>query len=124
MNHQQGQEEKQRLIQRRRKPLTIAVLAIMLVVCMICAIAAYAAEPGSNDDPIALKSYVDTKLSALESKLSGDWAGAGTGSADAGMEEKLEALTKRVDALVAENEALKRAIRQTVFAAARRHKHQ
>ena len=113
MKHQQRQnqmQDKNLRNSQRRRPVTVVVAAVMLMICMIFAIAAYAAEPGSNDDPIALKSYVDTKLSALESKLTG--VGAGTSSTDAGMEEKLDELAKRVDALTAENEALKRAVRQ------------
>ena len=93
---------------------TVIVCSVLLIAGLICVSAVYAADPGSNDDPIALKSYVDSKLSALESKLTG--AGAGTtgasGESVAAIETKLAELTKKVEVLSAENETLKKALQQ------------
>ncbi|MDR1439468.1 MAG: hypothetical protein LBJ10_05510 [Clostridiales bacterium] len=59
---------------------------------IFCSALSYASEPGSSGDPIALKSYVDSRASAIEAKL--------------------DELVKRVDGLAAENEALRASIQQ------------
>lgn len=85
----------------------------------------YAAEPGSSGDPIALKSYVDSKIAALEAKIAGgaqggrqagaaDATAGGTGSAaDAAVLSRIDALEKSIAKLTDENESLRRSIRQT-----------
>ena len=94
--------------------VTVIVCSVLLIAGLIGVSAVYAADPGSNDDPIALKSYVDSKLSALENKLTG--AGGGTAAASntsvAAIETKLSELTMKVEALSEENATLKKALQQ------------
>ena len=100
----------------------LAAAAILTALAAVAAIAtfSYAAEPGSAGDPIALKSYVDAKISELEEKLSGKTPGqAATGAEQAGAQDsgsvsqRIGELEKAVAKLTEENEALRRSIRQT-----------
>ena len=98
------------------------VIAVVFILCgIVCVSFVYASEAGSNDDPIALKSYVDAKFSALEKKFTGTpetSADAPTGTSTnvnadvADLAKKVDSLTKTVATLKSENETLKRSVQQ------------
>lgn len=58
-------------------PIIILIICALLTVPPLIDIGAHAAEPGSTGDPIALKSYVDSKITELDRKLTAMIAGAG-----------------------------------------------
>ena len=103
----------------------ITVIAGALILSLaVFSLLVYAAEPGSSGDPIALKSYVDSKLTALEAKLAGQPqnaapqatgqdAAASDGSADiSGLIDKIDKLSKDVESLTEENASLRRSVAQ------------
>jgi hypothetical protein len=144
-NRRQADKRRANIGGLRIKRKVIAILVIITAVLTAFTIYAYAAAPGSIADPIALKSYVDSKLAALETKLtamiqgdtqappetgagaapsagagaaSGASAGAGAGTG-AGNSQDYTALTSRINALVteidklkAENNSLRKNVRQ------------
>ena len=59
-----------------RNPAAICVAIALLLTPLLITIASHAAKPGSTGDPIALKSYVDSKISELEKKLTAMIGGA------------------------------------------------
>ena len=71
-----------------KKPVAATCAAACAAAVAIAAICAYAA-PGSNADPIALKSYVDSKFAALEGRiaaLSGGQSSGGQAAQGAGVQ--------------------------------------
>ena len=104
--------EKSMNYSQKKHTAVFIIFTVLLVTGLICASVVYAAEPGSNDDPIALKSYVDTKLNALEKKLSANKSSTETGADLTSLTTKLEDLSKKVDQLTAENKALRTEILQ------------
>lgn len=115
----------------RARYAAIAVAAVLCAALAVFTLYSYAAEPGSTADPIALKSYVDSKISALESKLtamiqgSPQNASSTTGAAptgggstdDASLSARIDELSKSVESLKQDNETLRRSIRQTAASA-------
>ncbi|MEI8215854.1 MAG: hypothetical protein WCF96_02035 [Eubacteriales bacterium] len=61
---------------KKRNKIIIATLVAISLLTVIATAATY--PPGSTEDPVVTKSYVDSKLAELESKLGGT-----TGSANA-----------------------------------------
>jgi len=92
----------------KKRLLTAGAAALAL-----CAFAFFYAQAGTGDDPIALKSYVDAKISALEAKISaaGSGATAGQGDSATGADAAaLEALTKEVAQLKQDNAQLQASV--------------
>ena len=54
---------------KRRKKIILATLVAISLLTVIATAATY--PPGSTEDPVVTKSYVDSKLAELESKLGG-----------------------------------------------------
>ena len=97
-----------------RKNAAIACMLILMLV--IFTIITYAAEPGSTADPIALKSYVDSKLDALETKLTAMLQNnpqTGEAADNSTLATKISELESAIERLKDENEALRQSIRQT-----------
>jgi len=93
------------------------IIAVAVLSFAAFAIAAYAAEPGSTGDPIALKSYVDSKISELEARLGGAGGAGGSARPDASagssdIAKRVDELSAAVDRLTEENASLRRSVRQ------------
>ena len=110
---------------RKRKILTFCiVLGIVLAIGVACLMSAYASGPGSSEDPVALKSYVDARINEVEARISGSsgqgsttgqggsssGAGGTGGGADTSVLAQLDELSRRVSALANENAELRRLI--------------
>ncbi|MCL2060076.1 MAG: hypothetical protein FWH01_13670 [Oscillospiraceae bacterium] len=115
-----------------RKAVLVTVAGAIIFALLAYNVFASAAAAGSTADPIALKSYVDSKLEAMEIKLTlminalsdaGDADGAGgaggagaitdADSADiAALVGRIDELSVAVDRLREENSALRRSMRQ------------
>jgi len=114
--------------QTRKKFVAVIVIAFILAPAAL-SVLVYAAEPGSAADPIALKSYVDSRLDSLETKLTGLIQGGGTGGAGGGgggsgagaadlgaLEARIAELEKMVEWLEEANASIRRSIRQPIAA--------
>jgi hypothetical protein len=99
----------------RRRKLTVLTAVPVVLVIIFYVLSVFASGPGSSEDPVALKSYVDAKIREVEAKIggasnargTGAAANSGAGSADASLVAKLDELSKKVDSLSAENTELK-----------------
>ncbi|MCL2163256.1 MAG: hypothetical protein FWH55_02450 [Oscillospiraceae bacterium] len=114
-----GKNTKKTGKEKRAYGRMIPAFFVFALVGVFVVVSVYASGPGSSEDPIALKSYVDERISELEARLGGASgldgsdldSGAGSGSgvgAGTSIAARLDELTGRVEALSAENADLRR----------------
>jgi len=102
----------------KNKKFILFVICVFAVALSCGTYLAYASGAGSKGDPIALKSYVDSRIAALDAKLTGMIQGKPQGAQTAATGEsgadqsQIGDLIKAVELLKTENESLKREVRQ------------
>jgi hypothetical protein len=90
-----------------------ACAAVAAAVMLAAVTAAQAQDPGGAGDPIALKSYVDAQIGALEDRIATGavaQAGGGMGGASGVSDTQINALAAKVAQLQTENESLRQAV--------------
>lgn len=78
-----------------KKNMLVLVIALALVVTTAVAVGA-GYEPGSAEDPIVTKSYVDSKIAEVLDKISESGSGTGTGSGEAFTPVKIDSGKKLI----------------------------
>ncbi len=78
------------------------ILTVTLFVTAL-ALTVFAAQPGTNDDPLVSKSYVDGKISDVMARITANGTGSGTTTAatTASTDDIVAEVVKRVEPLIA-----------------------